>query len=362
MKSDRKNAGDCIRVSEAASFFATLFPVPKAAAAGYCRRLSALLASGSPLLEALPDSAKDGPRRILRVAGRLKAHVLAGELLSRAFAAERFPRSAAFFLLLAERTGSYPPCLALAAETLETELRLREDERGVLLYPILLCAGILAVFLLFSAFVFPAFETTLRALGIGLPPLTAALTHAGRWLLKNLIPIALSLAAGILLVLLMRRVPAVRLQTDALRLNTRAEKYRNAVLFCRAAALLDAGGATLPEALTGAADLLPNARAAIGIRRAVRRFEAGSALCEAIRQENIFPSFVLALLAAGERSDRIGPLLRSALPMLESERRAALKVRANVLRTLLLCLAATEIVLLFAALYAPLLAIFASLA
>ena len=339
-----------------------LFPVSKAAAAWYCRRLSALLASGTPLPEALLYSAKDGPRRIRQAAERLKTRALAGELLSHAFAAERFPRSAAFFLLLAERTGSYPPCLSLAAEALETELRLKEEERGALLYPMLLCAVLFALFLLLAGFVFPAFETTLRALGIGLPPLTAALMRAGRQVITHLIPIALSLAAGILLVFLMRRVPAVRLQTDALRLNTRAEKYRNAVLFCRAAALLDAGGATLSEALTGAADLLINARAAIGIRRAVRRFEAGNALCEAIRQENIFPSFVLALLAAGERSDRIGPLLRSALPMLESERRAALKVRANVLRTLLFCLAAAEIVLLFAALYAPLLAIFASLA
>ena len=339
-----------------------LFPVSKAAAAWYCRRLSALLASGTPLPEALLYSAKDGPRRIRQAAERLKTRALAGELLSHAFAAERFPRSAAFFLLLAERTGSYPPCLSLAAEALETELRLKEEERGALLYPMLLCAVLFALFLLLAGFVFPAFGETLNALGLPLPPLTAALMRAGRQVITHLIPIALSLAASILLVLLMRRVPAVRLQTDALRLNTRAEKYRNAVLFCRAAALLDAGGATLPEALTGAADLLPNARAALGIRRAVQRFEAGNALHEALRQERIFPAFVIALLAAGERSDRIGPLLQSALPMLESERRTALKVRANVLRTLLFCLAAAEIVLLFAALYAPLLAMFASLA
>lgn len=339
-----------------------LFPVSKAAAAWYCRRLSALLASGTPLPEALLYSAKDGPRRIRQAAERLKTRALAGELLSRAFAAERFPRSAAFFLLLAERTGSYPPCLSLAAEALETELRLKEEERGALLYPMLLCAVLLALFLLLAAFVFPAFEETLSALDLSLPPLTEALMRAGRQVITHLIPIALSLAAGILLVLLLRRVPFIRLHTDALRLFSRAERCQNAVLFCRGIVLMDEGGATLPGALTGAADLLINARAAIGIRRAVRRFEAGSALCEAIRQENIFPSFVLALLAAGERSDRIGPLLRSALPMLESERRAALKVRANVLRTLLLCLAAAEIVLLFASLYAPLLAIFASLA
>ena len=48
-----------------------LFPVSKAAAAGYCRRLSALLASGTPLPEALLYSAKDGSRRIRQAAERL---------------------------------------------------------------------------------------------------------------------------------------------------------------------------------------------------------------------------------------------------------------------------------------------------
>ena len=205
MKKDLKNTMNRNNAAEAASFSAPLFPVSKAAAAGYCRRLSALLASGTPLPEALLYSAKDEPRRIRKAAERLKTRALAGELLSRAFAAERFPRSAAFFLLLAERTGSYPPCLALAAETLETELRLKEEERGALLYPMLLCAVLFALFLLLAAFVFPAFGETLSALDLPLPPLTEALMRAGRQVITHLIPIVLSLAAGILLVLLLRR-------------------------------------------------------------------------------------------------------------------------------------------------------------
>lgn len=71
--------------------------------------------------------------------------------------------------------------------------------------------------------------------------------------------------------------------------------------------------------------------------------------------EKIFPAFLVAAIAAGERSDSIASLLQSVLPVLEREREAAVRRSSAVLRTLLLCLAAAEIVLLFAALYAPIL-------
>ena len=68
----------------------------------------------------------------------------------------------------------------------------------------------------------------------------------------------------------------------------------------------------------------------------------------------------IAAIAAGERSNSIASLLQSVLPALERERETAVRRSSAVLKTLLLCLAAAEIVLLFAALYAPILTLFAS--
>ena len=336
-----------------------LYPnISLADAAGYCRRLSVFLASGA-LPEALLSAAEGAPRRVMQRAERLRRRVLAGELLSQAFAAEKFPRTAVSFLLLAEETGSYPHCLALAAEELETRLRLRENTRGILLYPILLCIGLLVFFLLFAAFVFPAFAEAFASLGLALPPLTAALLSAGEWLLENLALLLAVAAALALLLLSVSRISAVRLHLDAFRLRFRAERCQNALLFCRSLSLLAEGGAQLPQAVAAAAELLPNARAAQGVKRAADAFSAGEPLARALRREKIFPAFLLALIAAGEETDSLGALTKSALPALERERTAALRLRANLLRTLLLCLAAAEIVLLFAALYAPILTLLA---
>ena len=95
-----------------------LYTLPKEEAAGYCRRLAALLASGMPFPEALLYAA-EGVRRLTRAAIRLKEAVLAGVPLSEALAREKFPRTAVQFCLLAERSGNYPRGLMLAAEALE---------------------------------------------------------------------------------------------------------------------------------------------------------------------------------------------------------------------------------------------------
>ncbi len=329
------------------------FFVSKEDAAGYCRRSAALLASGMALPEALLCAA-EGTRRLTRAAARLKKAVLAGIPLSEAFAREKFPRTAVQLCLLAEESGNYPRGLTLAAEALEQETRERAS-RGSTLYPALMCAGLLLFFLLFAALVFPALEEAFSTLGIPLPPLTQAVAAFGTWLLMSAVWLFPVIAALVLLFFAVSRLPAVRLRLDALRSRSRAERCKIAVRFCRMLPLLQEGGATLPEALTCSAALLPNARAALGIQRAAARFLSGEPLSRALAKEKLFPAFLIAAIAAGERSNSTAALLQSVLPALEREREAAIRRSSAVLRTLLFCLAAAELVLLFAALYAPIL-------
>ena len=330
-----------------------LFPVPKEDAAGYCRRSAALLASGMALPEALLCAA-EGTRRLTRAAARLKKALLAGIPLSEAFSREKFPRAAVQLCLLAEESGNYPRGLTLAAEALEQETRERAS-RGSTLYPALMCAGLLLFFLLFAALVFPALEEAFSTLGIPLPPLTQAVASFGTWLLMSAVWLFPVIAALVLLFFAVSRLPAVRLRLDALRSRSRAERCKIAVRFCRMLPLLQEGGATLPEALTCSAALLPNARAALGIQRAAARLLSGEPLSRALAKEKLFPAFLIAAIAAGERSNSVASLLQSVLPALEREREAAVRRSSAVLRTLLFCLAAAELVLLFAALYAPIL-------
>lgn len=334
------------------------FFVSKEEAAGYCRRSAALLASGMALPEALLCAA-EGTRRLTRAAARLKEAVLAGIPLSEAFAREKFPRTAVQFCLLAEESGNYPRGLTLAGEALEQETRERAS-RGSTLYPALMCAGLLLFFLLFAALVFPALEEAFSTLSIPLPPLTQAVASFGTWLLMSAVWLLPVLGAAALLLFFVSRLPTVRLRLDALKLRSRAERCKIAVRFCRMLPLLQEGGATLPEALTCSAALLPNARAARGIQRAAARLLSGEPLSRALAQEKLFPAFLIAAIAAGERSNSIASLLQSVLPALERERETAVRRSSAVLKTLLLCLAAAEIVLLFAALYAPILTLFAS--
>lgn len=328
-------------------------PLSERETAAFCLQLSALSASGLP--EALLFAAESAKGRVRAAALAVREDVLAGMLLSEAFEKEKFSPAVLPFLRLAERSGSYERGLALAAEASGKRARLQEAVRGTLGYPLLLLVLLFAVFLVFAALVLPVFEDSFAELGLALPALTKAVLAAGQSLLAALPYIAGGAVLLVLLVLLLRKFPAAREKLDALRLCSRVEKSKTAAQFCLALSMLLKGGATLTEALGMVPSLLSNARAKEGVRRARAAVFAGCPLFEALKEERIFPPFLLSLIAAGEKSGSVGELLEGALPTLEAEYAAAIKVRANVLRTLLFALLAAMLVLLFAALYEPIL-------
>lgn len=326
-------------------------PLTERETAAYCRRLSVFSASGLP--EALVFAAEGAGKGVKSAANALKEDVLAGMPLSEAFAREKFAPAALPFIRLAEKSGSLGKCLSLAAEALERKARLKENFLETAGYPLLLGCLLLALFLVFSLLILPAFEEAFLSLGLALPAFTAAVMTAGRTLSSALPWLFLSAAALAAFYVLLRHIPAARLKSDALKLYFPAEKAKCGAMFSRALSLLLRGGATLPEALGMAAPLLPNARAEEGVRRAGEHVFAGCPLSNALKEEGVFPAFLLSLIAAGERTGSLEALLEGALPALEGEYAAALKRRAGIVRTVLFALLAAMLILLFAALYEP---------
>lgn len=327
-------------------------PISERETASFCRRLSPLSASG--ISEALLIAARHAPKHVVFAARAAREDLLAGIPLSEAFAREKFAPAALPFLRLTERCGSLEKCLLLAADALERRIAYRGKLFASAGYLLLLFA-LIALFFLFSLLILPALEETLSALSLPVPALTHALIRAGEALLPAIPWLALAAVLLALLYLLLRRIPRVKIRLDAAKLLFPAQRTKNAAMFALFLNNLVRSGATLTEALEGTAQLLPNAYAAEGVRRARERVTAGERLSNALKQENIFPAFLLSVAAAGERSGSLGTLLEGAVPALEREYDAARKVEAGVLKTLLFCLIAALIVLIYTAYLDPIL-------
>lgn len=326
-------------------------PISERETASFCRRLSPLSASG--ISEALLIAARHAPKHVVFAARAAREDLLAGLLLSEAFEREKFSPAALPYLRLAERCGSYENCLLLAADAMEKRIEYRRKLLGTAGY-LLLLLGVLALFFIFSLLVLPAMAEALSALSLTAPALTYALIRAGEVLLHALPWLVLAAALIALLFLFVRRIPRVRIVLGAIKLLFPAERAGIAAMFALFLSQLMRGGATLSQALEGTQQLLPNARAAESVRQAAERVAAGEPLSTALKEEKVFPAFLISLLAAWEQTGSPG-LMEGALPALKGEYEAARKTQAGIGRVLLFSLIAALIVLLYAAYLEPVL-------
>lgn len=145
------------------------------------RELATLLQAGVGLVDAF-ETLREGTKQ-LNMVEPLNAIIRAlhaGQSLSSAIAAAQldFPHYIYALAKAGEATGQMAPCLKSAAEQMEFDIRLRNETKEAMTYPIiLLLSGVVAITFIF-AFVVPRFSTLLEGKGVDLPLLSV-------WVLKS---------------------------------------------------------------------------------------------------------------------------------------------------------------------------------
>ncbi len=148
------------------------------------RELATLLQAGVGLVDAF-ETLREGTKQ-LNLIDPLNAIVRslhAGQTLSAALASAQlaFPHYIYALAKAGEATGQMAPCLKSAAEQMEFDIRLRNETKEAMTYPvILLLSGVLAITFIF-AFVVPRFSTLLEGKGVDLPLLSVWVLQSGNF-------------------------------------------------------------------------------------------------------------------------------------------------------------------------------------
>jgi general secretion pathway protein F len=167
--------------------------------AALTRELATLLHAGVGLVDAF-ETLLEGTQQ-LNMAEPISAIVRslhAGQSLSVALQASRLPFPHYIYALAkaGEATGQMGPCLNSAAEQMEFDIRLRNETKEAMTYPIILVAtGVMAIAFIF-AFVVPRFSTLLEGKGVDLPLLSVWVLASGKFVNQYWIQILLG-AAGL---------------------------------------------------------------------------------------------------------------------------------------------------------------------
>ncbi|HKE00516.1 MAG TPA: type II secretion system F family protein [Planctomycetota bacterium] len=301
------------------------------------RQLGLLLRSGLTLLEALRVAAEHArrpsmSRRLSEVADRIEAGASLAEALE--LHPREFPPVVRELVRAGEASGTLDALLERAASDLERQRELRSSVLQALFYPsiVLVLTGAVTMILLLE--VIPVLETFLASSHRKLPAMTEVLLGASRGLREHFAAIAIVTAAVIFGVVALDRAPSTRPAMDRLLYRLpivgRVRRLASTVLFARTLGVLLDSGVHVVAALRLLEGLLPRPVAARAIASARAHVLDGRALHEGLAGAASFTPLLPRMLAVGERSGQLSPMLAEAAHLHDAELRAWLK-RASAL-------------------------------
>lgn len=234
-----------------------------------------------------------------------------------------------------EASGQLAPILERLADFLERQRDTRKKIKGAVTYPIVMCLFAIGTTIFLVSFVLPKFAEIYAGREESLPKLTKWLLgfadfmkHYGLWILG--IVIASSIASYMFF-----RTPAGKWQADALRLRlplvgTLFHKGALARSLRTLGTMIQSGVSMLESVslTTRVCGSLHYEKMWTTVRE---RIERGQQISEALSDSPHVPKSVLKMLAAGEKSGRLGVVMERVANFCEAELSLAIKTLTSLI-------------------------------
>ncbi len=294
---------------------------PRALAA-VTRQLATLVGSDVRVEEALRLVAAQGAAAGLLL--DLRGAILDGRSFAAALAAHpsAFPEFYRASVAAGEASGRLAEVLAHLADFVEARARAANRLGLALLYPALLAAVSLAMVAALLVYVVPDITRVFVARGAALPLLTRLLIAASDFVAAYGGPLLLVLAAAALAARRWLARADTRLALDRVLATGPAGGFVRrlaAARFAGTLATLVASDVPLVEAIATAAAVTPNRFVRARAEAVAARVREGATLRRAMDEAQVFPPLLIAVVASGEASGRLGAVLARAAADLQHD-------------------------------------------
>jgi len=309
----------------------------------FSREFAVMIRAGIPLMEALQTMIEHMKPGTLREAlEKVRDEVEGGTPLSEAMRRQPhvFPDLYVNLVQSAEASGSLDEVLKRAADYLSDALALQRRVKSAMMYPAVVFIATLFVMAYMVVFIMPKFSEMFKQMNVDLPITTKALVWLGdlggrHKLLVLLMP--LFVLGGLWGAW---QLPRVRepLSYWIARLPLVGDLTRKVVLTRTLSALqtLIATGVALPRALDLAAATSGDHRMRRTMATIRAEVEAGIPLATAMRETGLFPSLVVQLVAAGEKTGALPEMLGEVVAFYDDEVQQKLKGLTSTLEPVLM--------------------------
>lgn len=220
---------------------------------------------------------------------------------------------------IGEASGNLQDVTARLAAQLERNYSTEKKVRGAMYYPAFVLMAALAAAVVLVNVTLPVFENFFTQQGGNLPLVTLILLRGGKFLAEHWLAIFLALiAGGVVGVMIIREVEAVKISFDKLKLTVkllREVELRN--FFGRLSFLLESG-VMLDEAIKLCAAATKNLRVRKILNDIKFSVERGESFSSLVAKKN-FPPLYVGLIVTGEAGGELVNMLRQCESMADFE-------------------------------------------
>lgn len=326
------------------------------------RQLATLVQAAMPLEECLRAVAEQCEKnRLKSLMLAVRTQVLEGHTLADSLRVYPLVFDELFCAMVAagEKAGHLDAVLSRLADYTEQRQYMKGKLLQAMIYPLVLTVVAIGVIAILLASVVPKVVAQFDHLGQALPHSTQLLIALsdgvrdyGLWLVGAL------LVLGVLVQRLLRQ-PALRLRWDRLWLRLpllgKVSRGLNTARFARTLSILSSSSVPLLEGMQIAASVASNRYVRSQILTAAERVREGSSLRAALGSSGLFPPMMLHMIASGERSGELEPMLLRAADNQDREFEALVTLALGIFEPLLIVSMAGVVLFIVVAILQPML-------
>src|SRR5215831_103840 len=292
----------------------------------FTRQLATMIDAGLAMVQSLQALAEQTPNKVMRdVIRDVCARVEGGDSFSEALSKHPkvFSRLYVCMVAAGEKGGLLAEILARLATYLENANRLRKKVKSAMMYPTVVTVVAIGITIFLLVKVVPVFGDIFSGFGAKLPAPTLALLNLSKFLqsaLIYLVPIVGLLIYGWFAYI---KTKPGREFWDRTRIKlpifgSIAHKICLA-RFTRTLASLIRSGVPILEVLNIVANTCGNVIMAKAIRTASSDIETGEGMSSALSKHPLFPSMIIRMMTAGERTGKIDAMRGRVADFLDEE-------------------------------------------
>jgi type IV pilus assembly protein PilC len=301
-------------------------PITISDVAIFSRQFSTMINAGLPVLQCLSIIAdqQDNPS-FKKIIHQIKDDIGSGGNLSDSM--QKHPKVFNELYVNMVRSGELGGVLDTILERLSIYMEkaeaLRRKIKGAMMYPVIVLSVALLVVAFLMVRVIPTFEEVFASFGKDLPPLTAALVTASRFMQASWLQMIIG---GVVLNFAFKAFAKTKkgawiMAGVALNVPVFGDLLRKSAVakFARTLGTLLKSGVPILEALETVAKTSGNLRVEDVINQARASIREGQGMTEPLKKGGIFPPMIIQMVSVGEETGKIDEMLMRAANFYEEE-------------------------------------------